>query len=323
MAFLRNLFGGGPKLPEPIRDAFHGEEALRREIAQLRDGRWRAVAARLTRTRDADDRAFVAGMMLEAGAGWIDEWHAAEPSRAEPWLMRGLSRIAWAWEARGSGRASDVPDDAWPVFFERLKLAEEDLLEAVRRNAKDALPWAYLLVTGRALEVGVEELRRRWDEGRQRAPEAWQLSWLMLEALTEKWSGSHDLMFEFAREVSSAAPEGSALHALVAEAHLQRWLHFRMEDPPDRQGELSYYRTPEVLEELRRAWARGPGSPAFRTGRFAPNQRAAFAFAFTLGGDDASARAVFDRLDRVTTEPWHHLGEPMEAFTAARRQVYR
>jgi hypothetical protein len=237
--------------------------------------------------------------------------------------MRGLSRIGWAWEARGSGRASEVAEEAWPVFAERLELAEADLQEAAGRAAKDALPWAYLLLTGRGLEVGVDELRRRWDEARRRAPEAWHPSWSMLEALTEKWSGSHDLMFQFAREVSGSAAEGSALHALIAEAHLQRWLHFRMEDPPDRPGELSYYRSPEVQEELRRAWARGPGSPAFRAGRFAPNQRAAFAFAFTLGADDASARAVFDQLDRVTTEPWQHLGEPMEAFKAARRQVYR
>ena len=322
MAFLKNLFGGGPKLPEPIRDAFHGEEAFRREIAQLRDGNWQPAAARLKQTRAADDRAFVAGMMMAEAGPWIEAWLAAEPSRGEPWMMRGLSRIGWAWEARGSGRAEDVPEDAWPEFFARLNLAEEDLHEAMRHDAKDALPWAYLLITGRALQVDVEELRRRYEEGRARAPEAWQASWLMLEALTEKWSGSHDLMFQFAREVSAAAPPGSGLHALLAEAHFQRWLYFRMEDPPDRQGELSYYRKPEVQEELRDAWARGPGSPSFRKGRFAPNQRALFAFAFSLGGDDASARAVFDQLDRVTSDPWQHLGEPMEVFKAARRQAY-
>lgn len=322
MAFLRNLFGGGPKLPEPIRDAFHGEEAFRREIAQLGQGQWRPAAARLARTRDADDRAYVAGMLLESAGSWIEEWLAAEPSRAEPWLLRGLTRIGWAWQARGSGLASDVDEDAWPVFFERLRLAEGDLQEAILRDAKDALPWAYLSITGRGLDVGVDELRRRWEEGRKRSPESWQLAWLMLEALSEKWSGSHELMFQFAREVAAAAPEGSGLHALVAEAHLQRWLYFRMEDPPDRQAELAYYRSPEVLEELRRAWARGPGSRFARTGRFAPNQRALFAFAFTLGADDASARAVFDQLDRVTSDPWRHLGEPMEAFKAARRQVY-
>jgi hypothetical protein len=87
-------------------------------------------------------------------------------------------------------------------------------------------------------------------------------------------------------------------------------------------GRTSYRTLPEVQEELRRTWARGPGSPAFRPGRFAPNQRALFAFGFSLGGDDASARAVFEQLDRVTTDPWQHLGEPMEVFKAVRRQAY-
>ena len=59
---------------------------------------------------------------VQAAGPWIEAWLAAEPSRPEPWVMRGLSRIGWAWEARGSGRAEDVPEDAWPEFSARLKL---------------------------------------------------------------------------------------------------------------------------------------------------------------------------------------------------------
>jgi hypothetical protein len=322
MAFLKNLFGGGPKLPAPVQDAFHGEESFRREIALLHEGDWKPAAARLTRTRDADDRGHVSGMMMEAAGPWVEEWLAAEPSRSEPWVMRGLHRIGWAWQARGSGRAEDVDEQAWPLFFERLQLAEQDLGQAIERDATDPLPWAYLLITGRALELDVDELRRRYEEAGRRAPQAWQAPWLMLEALTEKWSGSHDLMFEFANDVSRAAPDGSQLHALVAEAHVHRWEHFRMEDPADEEGQLGYYRRPEVQEALRRAWTRGHGSSAYRPGRFAPNQRAAFAFGFILGADDASARAVFDQLNRVTNRPWSCLGPPMEVFTTARREVY-
>jgi hypothetical protein len=320
VAFLRNLFGGGPKLPEPVRDAFHGEEALRREMAQLREGQWRPAATRFAQTRDADERAFVSALMLEHVGRWIDEWHRAEPMRDEPLILRGLGHIASAWAARGSGRAEDVPEEAWPVFHEGLQRAEEDLRAATELDARDALPWACLQISGRGLEVGVDELRARFEEGRARAPQGWHLAWSTLESLTEKWSGTHELMFQFAREVSSGAPEGSGLHALVAEAHHHRWFYFRMEG--DGEGERSYYRSPEVQEELRRTWARGPGSPAFRAGRFAPNQRAVFAFGFSLGGDDASARAVFEQLDRVTTDPWQHLGEPMEVFKAVRRQAY-
>ena len=210
MAFLRNLFGGGPQLPEPIRDAFHGEEGLRREMAQLRDGQWRPAATRFARTRDADDRAFVSGMMLEHAGSWIDEWHRAEPMRDEPLILRGLGHIASAWAARGSDRAEDVPEEAWPVFHERLQRAEEDLQAATGLDARDALPWSYLQLSGRGLDLGVDELRGRYEEGRTRAPQGWHLSWSTLESLTEKWSGTHELMFQFAREVSNAPPRAAA-----------------------------------------------------------------------------------------------------------------
>ena len=32
---LRDLFSGGPKLPEPVEDPFSGNEELRREVAKL------------------------------------------------------------------------------------------------------------------------------------------------------------------------------------------------------------------------------------------------------------------------------------------------
>jgi hypothetical protein len=245
MSFLRRLFSRGPKLPEPVYDPFEGYEEARAVMDGLRTGDWRSAAALLARTRQGDDRAFVAGHIAEATQGWpawIDEWHAAESSRAEPWLIRGAARIGSAWAARGSGRASEVAEDAWPVFEERLAQAEADLAEAARRDEQDATPWAYLLITGRGLGAEVDELAKRFEEARTRDPRGWLAPTQAVESLAEKWCGSHDVMF---------------------------------------------------------------------------------AFAFTLGEDQARARAAFDRLgNELTQSPWSHLGDPAEMFSRARAFAY-
>jgi hypothetical protein len=129
-------------------------------------------------------------------------------------------------------------------------------------------------------------------------------------------------MFAFAREAADASPDGSPVHAAIPLAHLERWLYFPMENPPDGKAQSRYFQAPAVQSELQRAWARGPGSAAFRPGRFATTQRALFAFGFAQGEDDARAREVFEQIGpKVTETPWAYLGDPVEAFREMRAAV--
>ena len=322
MSLFDRLFSRGPKRPDPVYDPFGGDLAARRVVEGLKRGDWRQADELLARTRKGDERARKAGHILgaaEGWPGWIDEWHKARDERPEPWLIRGALRIASAWEVRGSGRADEVAEEAWPVFFEILKEAEADLQEAIRLDDRDATPWAYLLVTGSALNMEPPDLLKRFDEARKRDPQGWLAPWQALNALSEKWSGSHEIMFALARELSANEPKGSQLHSAIAEAHLHRWQYFSMEDPPDRKGQGRYYDRDDVQKELARAWERGPGSPLFKPGPFVNGQLALFAFSFSLGEDMDLARAAFEKLDNhLTLAPWSHLGDPVETFVRFR-----
>ena len=318
MALFDRLFSRRPKLPDPVYDPFGGDVALRRVVDELAQGRWRGADELLAATRKGDDRAARIGQIVEAAQGpaaWIDEWHAARNERPEPWLIRGALRIGAAWAVRGSGAAEEVAEEAWPIFHEKLREAEADLNEAARRDEQDATPCAYLLITGSALGLEPPDLRTRLDEARKRDPQGWLAPWQALNALSEKWCGSHDIMFSLAREISKTEPVGSQLHSLVAAAHFHRWQYFSMEDPPDPKGQSRYYDQDDVQKELSRAWERGPGSALFKSGRFANGQIALFAFGFSLGEDGDLARAAFEKLNnRLTLTPWSSLGEPVETF---------
>ena len=318
---LRDLFSRGPKLPDPVDDPFDGDPRLPSEVAALQGGDWKPAAARLAASR-GDDRTFFASHFSGVGRDPVEAWIEAAPDDAGAWLVRGIAQRGWAWDARGEGHAEDVPDAAWTVFHERLREAEAFLGEAARRDASDATPWGYLALTARGLGLEPPEIRARYGEARRRDADGWTAAMFALQSLAEKWSGTHEEMFAFAREVSGAARDGSPLHSLVPLAHHERWLYFsHFED--DRAGQRKYFEGPAVQRELQAAWRRGPGSPAFRRGRFGPTQTALFAFGFTLGKDQPRAREAFEKLGpQVTHTPWSSQGSPADVFKQARAWAY-
>jgi hypothetical protein len=318
---LRDLFSRGPKLPEPVDDPFDGDEGLKAAVAALQRGDARPGAALLARAK-GDDRTFVASHLSAAGRKPVEAWHVAQPADAGAALVRGIVHMGWAWEARGQGHAEDVDEDAWAVFHRRLSEAEGFLQDAARLDAADATPWAYLALSGRGLSLEPPAIRARYDEARRRDPQGWTGAMFALQSLAEKWSGTHDEMFAFARELSASAPTGSPLHSLVPLAHYERWLYFGAFEG-DNKGQRKYFETPAVQRELQAAWSQGPGSTAFRRGRFGPTQVALFAFAFTLGRDQARAKEAFEKLGPVVTPtPWASQGEPAEIFKTARAWAY-
>jgi len=93
----------------------------------------------------------------------------------------------------------------------------------------------------------------RYDAGMGRDPAYWPTHRDTLMALAEKWCGSHDLMFAFARDTAEAAPPESGLAALVAAAHVELWLYFHMKD--DRDGAIVHIRGGEIVGHSRFAAA--------------------------------------------------------------------
>src|SRR5918994_1707869 len=87
----------------------------------------------------------------------FDRWAEQAPDEPDAWLARGAYGVKWAWEARGGTYAEDVGEDAFETFFDRLRQAEEHLLRASRLAPGDAVPWTHMLLSGRGLQVPVEE----------------------------------------------------------------------------------------------------------------------------------------------------------------------
>lgn len=299
--------------PGPAVDPAAGDEDARRLLTDLRAGNWQVAHQVLGAARPFDREFLVDAAVhdLDGRPEWLDTWVAERPSSHIPLLVRGAHGVGWAWQARGGGRADDVHPDAWGVFFDRLNGAERDLLDAARMAPEDPVPWSNLLISGRGLQINLEELCLRFDQGTAR--ERW-LPYLhdqMLQGLCAKWAGSSDLMFHFARETTGEAPEGASVHKVVAIAHLEEWLHAGHPH--------GYFADPTVVEDLVAAADRSVFSPLFGGEKQCVYARQAFAMVFHLAHERDRARRLFAELgDTVTDFPWYYLGDPREAFVAAR-----
>jgi hypothetical protein len=207
----------------------------------LASGDWVSVDAGLAAVTDPERRELVVDRLvdgLERGPA-LDEWADSDRS-AQGLLVRGAHSIRWAWEARGNGRAAQVEKSAWNIWFERLRSAETDLVNAAKLAPDDPTPWGRLVISARALEISQAERWSRYRRATALAPFLSITADEMLQGLCKKWSGSHDAMFAFATETSEAAPIGHPIHRVVAMAIIERrsaceslaaWRQLRAESP--------------------------------------------------------------------------------------------
>lgn len=305
--------------PPPPVDPFAGDPATRR-IAELgAAGRWQEVHEFLESVRDWRARNhYLLALKADGWPRWIDEWLSTRPDSSLPWLVAGRQRTNWAWEARGSGRAESVKQDAWPVFQARLVQADRELAKAANLDEADPTPVAQSIWVAMGLSLGQAEARRRFEAAQRRQHLNQGACVAMIQATARKWGGSHEAMFEFARWVSRESPEGSPGHKVIALAHIEGW----MDAPGEARGR--YFLDPGVQAEVRAAASRSVWSPRFPADAASWGDRNVFAFCFSLMEDHQAALAQMELIgSRITETPWHYqdFRQPGKAYEVARQRA--
>ncbi|MGK5742675.1 DUF4034 domain-containing protein [Micromonospora sp. URMC 103] len=265
---------------------------------------WRTARDLLVPVTDPDDHAFYVSMAADVTGlqDWIGEWVDAEPSSTLPLLVRGAHAVKWAWEARGGARASQTREEQFKEFWRRLKFAENCLDEVADRDPDDVTARVFLVMSARGRQVDRDEAQRRFDDVVARHPWHRIAHEQMLQYRCEKWFGSHDEMFDFARSTVAKAPTGAPLGHLVAVAHLEKWLDL----PVGEDGE--YIGDDAVRAELNAAADASVRHPDYRRRPGWPSVHNSFAMAFALSGDLRSAAGQFEVIgDQVSEWPWQYL----------------
>ncbi|MFJ8913394.1 DUF4034 domain-containing protein [Amycolatopsis sp. NPDC102389] len=261
--------------------------AARESIAR---GDWQGAAALLASTwGNWDRRNMVTGVLGEAAAKddeWLRAWRKARPGDAGAALVNAESLVHVAWEVRSGLQAKHVTDEQFAAFFRVLERAEEAVREAAALAPEDPTPWATALAVGMGRQYDNDRYLEVWAEVVARDPLHHGAHSRALQYWCPKWSGSAELMWEFA-ETAAAKSAALAPLLLVAahESELQdvpawrdprvagaldgivAWLNGEGRDHPATRGDRSYAakalvengRFDEAVEQFRFMGTRADG----------------------------------------------------------------
>ncbi|MPZ80855.1 MAG: hypothetical protein GEV28_10830 [Actinophytocola sp.] len=302
--------------------------ALDAGVAAVRDGHLAAGLALLRETRDDHELRSLRGEALgEAAVGQSDaiaglfSEQLPRADAADILVWMGTTLIVEAWRIRGDSVAKEVGEDRFRLFHATLRHARDPLLAAADLVPEDPTPWASLLTYARGMQLGRDEEDSLWRNVIQRRPTHFHAHTLRLQALAAKWGGSHEEMFEFARDAATTAPPGNPLTAILPIAHAEFRLaemmrHLERGDEAAAISLLMNYFSPEVTAEVgvaERKWSTTAGPHPYSV--VAHN---VFGWTMLAIGDDARARWHLSRTnERPSSLPWTYEGDEKERFAEA------
>jgi hypothetical protein len=150
--------------------------------------------------------------VLTAKGDWINayqllkNWTAKYPDNPKAWLRLGNFMKNWAWDARGSDWANNVPKAAWPLFKKRIAEGYGYIQKAIQMAPGFWLSWDSGLGYGNGADLEHSMVRNYFDQTRELNSIIYHPYSSYLNYLKPKWHGSQDEMMDFAEKYSDQFP---------------------------------------------------------------------------------------------------------------------
>ncbi len=153
----------------------------------------------------------------QTSLGLLDQWCAQRPSYLS-YLLRGNFYIDFAWADRGNKFSDKVLPQAWEVFKNRLELGRDDLLKAAELNSASAEPWIALMTAYRGLSAPLK-IEECFQKAVAIDPKHFAAYHMMMTAKMEKWFGTNEEMFDFARKTYEEHKDDPVFAFLMIQAN--------------------------------------------------------------------------------------------------------
>ncbi|MEN6384032.1 MAG: right-handed parallel beta-helix repeat-containing protein [Phycisphaerales bacterium] len=117
------------------------------------------------------------------------QWTAKCPNSVTSRIAMAVAEISKAWQVRGSGYGITVSPEAWQLFGEHLKKANEILKEAEKLNTKDPALFAEWIAVGMGLG-DANMIEAAFNKGIAIEPDYYALHFKRCYAYLPKWLGT-------------------------------------------------------------------------------------------------------------------------------------
>lgn len=318
MSLFRRSSAPAPQLVTDL--AMDDPELASARDAAVRTGAWQPAADLLASTAsDPDRRGAVANALAAAAvqpAGWLDSWLTERPDDPGAHLVGAWAMVQRAWEARGHAYARQTGEDAFAAFFRILGDALPLAHHAVRTGGDDPTPWVVETWLSIGRGDGRDVLDDRWGELVARDPANRLGHVVRLQCLAEKWYGSHEEMYAYARDVHRPA--------WAPVVPLQAHVEYEMRERTEGRGDAiaGFWSRPDVEADLDAGhrWAVGGGHGH----AFALHDLSVVAYALSMAERWAEAAEVFALTGHRSFEyPWYYRADPAAALEAAHARAVK
>jgi len=161
------------------------------------------------------------------------------PDVAYTYLLRSKVYASKGYEARGSGTADQVGDENYKLFYAHMNDCMQDLWKAYELEPDNAVIWGDLLnilphYDSESPDGDYQQLLKRVAE--ERPDDLWCVN-PIIQYRAEKWGGSHDETFAWARNAIAAEGEKGINGALLFMAIHEYWFWFNRFENDDEKAE--------------------------------------------------------------------------------------
>lgn len=163
-------------------------------------------------------------------------------------IVAGAVLMVRATRIRGMDTADRVDERGWEQYYVCRERAEQLLRSAVTTQSESGLATAWFMATAVDSDEGVKAEASGFLVKAENVPISGYSK--LLSANAEKWGGSHEAMWQVARDYAEVKWPWSA--ALIAKAHYEQWLYLdMMDDRPVAQYEAdAYFKKASIRDEL-------------------------------------------------------------------------
>lgn len=266
---------------------------------------------------------------------WLRKWLDKEPASPDPQVIVSSVEVKRAWRVRGSSLARFTPREAFAKFHEVLEDAAEMCRQAVRAAPDDPTPWVTVLQLAIGQGHPPEATRAYWRELTARDPFNRRGHNVALQYWCDKWHGSHEQMYQFAREAAAAAPAGSPLAVLPLQAHMEYVTHLRSEYELQRRDGgkpnsadwarwAHHWDITDTRADITKAMEKWLAPYAGQAAHaLAVHDRSVLALALVKAGWSQAATQFLAMGEYACEYPWYYEGDPAKEFVKARAKALR
>jgi hypothetical protein len=298
---------------------FDGSEAdlLQRQIGQ---GDFKGLRQFLARTRqncDWQDRYFILDLVAPAiSPPSLDALCGAEPSAADLSLIRSAHLFDRISKSRGTKTAERTTDQQFAQAGQYIKMAIANLRHAIQLDTADPTPHVFAMRSFQVFSELHKLLQQTYEQAVHVAPDFVPAHFSMVNALSKKWSGSHERSLEVARAAMLGFHPGSDAPACIFLAHILVWQYSVLFDKDLKRAE-AYANDRKVNQELNEAfelWIR----PPYRSRRSSLPYLHHAAYWYYQAGDRARLqRAIALTAGKSWDKAWVFVGDGRKTYSSA------